>query len=110
MTDIPVVCNLGARELAQRRAGLLAELRRHRQEIRWLPDGVALRYAAESGVLASLAEFLRLESECCPFLRFRLTIEPARGPLWLELTGPAGTREFLAAEIGLAHDAKTGSA
>jgi len=26
--------------------------------------------------------------------------EPASGLLWLELTGPSGTRELLAAEVG----------
>ena len=100
MSELPVACTLSERELAERRAGLLADLRRQQQEIRWLPDGAAFRYLSESGILPALAEFIRLESQCCPFLRFRLTVEPAGGPLWLELTGPAGTREFLAAEVG----------
>ena len=100
MSELPVACTLSERELAERRAGLLADLRRHQQEVRWLPDGAAFRYPSESGILPALAEFIRLESQCCPFLRFRLTVEPAGGPLWLELTGPAGTREFLAAELG----------
>ena len=100
MTELPVACILSAPELAERRAGLLAELRRHRQEIRWLPDGAAFRYPSAAGLLEGLAEFIRVERQCCPFLRFRLTVEPAGGPLWLELTGPPGTREFLAAEVG----------
>jgi hypothetical protein len=99
MTELPVACTLSERELAERRAGLLTELRRQREEVRWLPDGAAFRYPSGSAVLGSLFEFLRLESQCCPFLRFRLTIEPGGGPFWLELTGPAGTREFLAAEV-----------
>ena len=28
-------------------------------------------------------------------LRFQITVEPDGGPIWLELTGPSGTREFL---------------
>lgn len=98
MTGPSLACTLSERDLAARRAGLLAELRQQRQEIRWLPDGAAFRY--RSTVLASLAEFVQLESQCCPFLCFRLTVEPAGGPIWLELTGPSGTREFLAAEVG----------
>jgi hypothetical protein len=108
MTELPVACTLSERELAERRAGLPADLRRQRQEVRWLPDGVTLRYPPGPGVLASLAEFVRLESQCCPFLRFRLTVESGGGPIWLELTGPAGTREFLAAEVGNANEATAG--
>jgi hypothetical protein len=110
MTELPVACTLSERELAERRAGLLQDLRRHREGVRWLPDGAACRYAPGHDVVASLAEFLRLESQCCAFLRFRLTIEPAGGPIWLELTGPAGTREFLAAQLGQADESSTGGA
>jgi RimJ/RimL family protein N-acetyltransferase len=98
MSDVPIACTLTDRELAERRTGLLAELRRHREEIRWLADGAAFRYSATAAVVDLLAEFVRLESRCCPFLRFRLTVEPAGGPVWLELTGGPGTREFLEAQ------------
>jgi hypothetical protein len=100
MTHVPVACTLTPPDLAKRRAGLFADLARRRQEARWLSEGVALRYSSEQGTLALLGEFIRLESQCCPFLRFQLTVEPGGGPIWLELTGPAGTREFLAHEIG----------
>jgi RimJ/RimL family protein N-acetyltransferase len=99
MTQIPIACTLTERELAERRAGLLAELGRHRQEVRWLPDGAAFRYSSAAPVVDLLTEFVRLESRCCPFLRFRLTLEPAGGPLWLELTGGPGVREFLEAQV-----------
>lgn len=99
MTKAPVACTLTERELAQRRSGLLAELRRHREEIRWLADGAAFRYSSATAVVDLLTEFVRLESRCCPFLRFRLTVEPAGGPVWLELTGGPGVREFLEAQV-----------
>ncbi len=98
MTEIPIACTLTERELAERRSGLLAELRRHREDIRWLADGAAFRYSPAVAVVDLLTEFVRLESRCCPFLRFRLTVEPAGGPVWLELTGGPGTREFLEAQ------------
>ncbi len=50
--------------------------------------------------MALLGEFIQLERQCCPFLRFQLTVEPGGGPIWLELTGPPGTREFLAHGVG----------
>jgi hypothetical protein len=101
MTELPVACTLSERELAERRAGLLSELRRHRQEARWLSDGVALRFPSGPSVMAVLTEFIRLESQCCSFLRFQLTVEPGGGPVWLELSAPAGTRDFLAGELEL---------
>jgi hypothetical protein len=100
VTELPVACSLTAPELQNRRVGVLAEVRRHRQEARWLPDGVALRFLASAEALTTLATFIELERRCCAFLRFRLTVEPGGGPLWLELTGPPGTRVFLAAELG----------
>ena len=103
MTDrppLPVACSLSEPALAKRRAGLFADLARRRQEARWLPEGITLRHSSEQGTVALLGEFIQLESQCCPFLRFQLTVEPGGGPVWLELTGPPGTREFLDQEIG----------
>lgn len=99
MTELPVACALSERQLTDRRGGLLSDLRRHREEVRWLPDGVALRFPSGPNVLTILGEFIRLETQCCPFLRFQLTVEPGGGPVWLELSGPTGTRDFLAAEL-----------
>jgi hypothetical protein len=100
VTDLPVACSLTEPELAERRAGVLGEVRRAQEGARWLADGVALRFAAEPERLALLARFIDLERRCCAFLRFRLTVEPGGGPVWLELTGPPGTREFLEAGFG----------
>lgn len=103
MTDrppFPVACSLSEPALVKRRAGLFTDLAQRRQEVRWLPEGVTLRYSSEQGTLPLLGEFIQLESQCCPFLRFQLTVEPGRGAIWLELTGPPGTRDFLARDIG----------
>jgi len=99
-TQLPVACTLNEPDLAKRRAGLFTDLARRRQEARWLAEGVILQYSPEQGTLALLGEFIHLERQCCPFLRFQLTVEPGGGPTWLEMTGPPGTRDFLAHEIG----------
>jgi hypothetical protein len=99
-TELLVACSLSEPDLAKRRAGLLTDLARRRQEASWLPEGMTLRYSSEEGTLALLGEFIQLESQCCPFLRFQLTVEARGGSIWLELTGPPGTREFLAHEVG----------
>ena len=52
MTDrppVPVACTLSEPALAKRRAGLFAELARRRQEVRWLAEGVILRYGYKEG-------------------------------------------------------------
>ena len=48
------------------------------------------------GQVTELANLVKLEHQCCPFLKFSITVEPGDGPVWLELTGPEGTKEFLA--------------
>jgi hypothetical protein len=100
MPDLPVACGLSDPELRARRGGMLAEFRRACLEQRWLGNGLALRFAAEPGRLAFLSELLELERQCCRFLTFGLEVAPDGGPIWLTLTGPEGTAEFLAHELG----------
>jgi len=45
--------------------------------------------------MLALAGMIDAEPRCCPFLRFQVVSEADNGPLWLEVTGPVGTREFL---------------
>jgi hypothetical protein len=45
--------------------------------------------------MLALATMIDAERRCCPFLRFQVLAEPDNGPVWLEVTGPAGTRDFL---------------
>jgi hypothetical protein len=95
MTDLPVACALTAPELRERRATVLAAIRGRVREVRELPSGLALRFDPGAEILADLATMIELERRCCPFLRFDLQVLPASGPVWLELTGPEGTRDFL---------------
>jgi hypothetical protein len=69
------------------------------QEIRELPDGYALRIPSDARSIAAAAEWITLDRVCCPFLRYGLVIEEEGGPAWLQLTGRAGTKEFLQAAI-----------
>ena len=52
-------------------------------------------WPTEHGPLRRIADTLDRERQCCQFLRFQLTIEPAGGAIVLDLTGPEGTRDFL---------------
>jgi hypothetical protein len=73
--------------------------RRTRTGFRDLPDGYAFRFPAAA--YDEVAAFVRNERACCPAISFELRVEPASGPLWLSMRGPAGAREFLAAELPL---------
>jgi hypothetical protein len=95
--DLPLVCTLSADALIARRQGLLMELLHHASGQESLPDGFRLRFASSRDTLAKIAEAVEAERHCCRFLRFTLTVEPDEGQFTLDLTGPEGTREFVAA-------------
>jgi hypothetical protein len=49
----------------------------------------------------SIARVVEAERHCCRFLRFIITVEPDQGQFALDLTGPQGTREFVAALLDM---------
>ena len=97
MIDLPVACTLSPDALKTRREGLLSTLLGRAEDHEELPDGHRLRFAPARDTLSLVARTIEAERECCRFLRFQIVVEPDGGPIWLELTGPAGTREFVSA-------------
>jgi hypothetical protein len=93
---LPIACALTPGDLAARRHALLPGLVAHALERAERPDGYAWRFEARSDVLQAITGVIDAERQCCAFLRFALTIEPGGGPVWLAVTGPAGTKELLA--------------
>ena len=80
MTDLPIACSLTAEQLPARRDSLAAfdviDAR--------VTGRVAVRRSATAET--ALAEFVRLENECCPFFDLRVTTEP--DALILDVAGP----------------------
>ena len=100
MTDLPIACSLTPAAIRARREGLLSELLRRATVHQELQDGHRLEFAAgDDDALLTIARAVIAERHCCRFLRFRVTVEPDGGPISLELTGPAGTREFVSALV-----------
>ena len=95
MSDLPIACSLTSAELQERRRTVLEKARRAVVEVKELDDGYAYSFPSEGEWLHELAGLIDLERQCCPFLRFRITLEANGGPTWLEMTGPEGTKEFL---------------
>jgi hypothetical protein len=52
------------------------------------------RFRFDSAVFELVADFVKDERKCCPFLTFVVEVLPAGGPIWLHLTGPEGTHDF----------------
>jgi hypothetical protein len=99
--DLPIACDLNAltAEGRERRRATLGSVAR---TIIWrveLADGFELGLDGARLDLAALGDWIALERQCCPFLHFRLEIEPS-GKITLALTGGPGVKEFLHAEMG----------
>jgi hypothetical protein len=96
MAELPIVCTLDGETVKTRRENLLPGLIADADAREILEDGYRLRFV-RTDVLPRLLRVIEAERKCCRFLRFDVTLEPDLGPIWLTVTGPAGTREFLAA-------------
>src|SRR5258708_20003254 len=83
---LAVACSLTTPELRARRAAVLTFVRAHLSERRELPNGIGLRFPADSSVIAPVAELMDADRQCSPFLDLRLTLTPTPAPVWLELT------------------------
>jgi hypothetical protein len=94
--SLPIACSLTNSELQERRRDVLRKVRSAVTELRELEDGYAYCFPSDEKWLTELTTLVNLERQCCPFLRFRLTVESGNGPIWLEMTGPEGTKDFLA--------------
>ena len=101
MPELPIVCTLSPQALSARRQGLLAELLQQAADKELLPYGVRLRFAPSRETLSTIAQAIEAERHCCRFLRFVVTVEPDAGQFTLDLTGPQGTREFVAALLDM---------
>ena len=106
------VCNVGALSASQReRHQKLGQLLRSAVvEKTELENGYAfvmdlgrlpVDSAGESFCVVEVAEWVDLESRCCPFLSFGIEVEPKGKSVRLRLTGGKGVKPFLESELGL---------
>lgn len=99
----PFVCNMKALTSQQRTRilNLMTKFKTKIQEVKELPDGFAFRFPMESEMIMELGEYITYERLCCPFFDFELTIGREEGPLWLQLKGREGVKDFIKLEFGL---------
>ena len=94
-SDIPIACRLPGTEFKEREATLLSEFRHVVTTIVELPHGYAFHINSDEKSLLLAARLLAAERSCCPFLTFELIAHPNLGPVVVQVTGPAGAKEFL---------------
>lgn len=96
MNSRSISCTLTDADQVRRQRELQEELCSGIQEVVRLEGGYALRFPGEQRWLERAAALIGFERKCCPFLLLELRAEPKTGPIWLRLSGPKGTADFLA--------------
>jgi hypothetical protein len=102
--SLPIMCTLTSAELAAMRDGLLPGLVARACARELIDGGFRFEFAPQPDLLKEAAAVIDAEHRCCRFLRFLLLVEPGEGPVWLEVTGPEGTSEFLAGLLAAASE------
>jgi hypothetical protein len=94
--DIPIACSLSDPELREREATVLAAFGGHIRGVEARSDGYVIELEPTDEAIATATALIVAERRCCPFLRFDLTVDAPGKRAQLALSGPPGTREFLA--------------
>ncbi len=98
-SDLPIACTLTPEELRRGREALLPGIIARADGHERLDDGFRFRFTPVDGLIPAIAAMIDAERHCCRFLRFSLTAEEGEGAVWLDVTGPPGTDDFLAGWI-----------
>jgi hypothetical protein len=95
----PLACDRNALNESERKEirELIGKFTGAVREQRELEDGFAFGLMHASSALAIVARWVELERKCCPFLRFRIDVEPGEAKWRLTVTGPPGAKEVLRA-------------
>src|SRR5690349_2327398 len=98
-TATPVTCKLTTKELQERKATVIAELKSLVVSRKELSDGYSFEFNGTDEILDRLNSFIKTERMCCDFFTFQLTVEGEKAVL--NITGGEGAKEFLKEEVDL---------
>ncbi len=96
-----IACKLTTPELEARKDGAVAELKKKILETVETEHGYAFRFAGSDETLGQLMVFIQAERQCCSFFTFKLGIQDPESPIWLEISGASGVKEFVKNELEL---------
>ena len=94
-----VACKLTDPELQKRKENVIAVLKAKVLEKMELENGYKYKFAGTDELLDEITAFIKSERACCDFFDFSYTVSDKT--LWLIITGPKGTKEFIKDEMGL---------
>jgi hypothetical protein len=97
----PVTCKLTSPELRQRKAIVIASLKRKIVVKKELPNGFAYQFKGSDANIDELTTFVKTERLCCDFFDFSLSVKGDGTTAWLTITGPKGAKEFIKTELQL---------
>lgn len=99
MNEMAIVCTLNDAEFSERERAVLQKIKAAVLDVNGTDGGYAFLFPSDDNSFAMLNEFIVLERRCCPFLDFKVTIPRGEGNIQLELSGPAGAKDFIAANF-----------
>jgi len=99
MAEIKLTCKLTTPELQQRKKTVIAALKNQVLEKIETENGFKYKFEGSDKMLDLLSSFIKTERLCCDFFVFTLTASGDTKFIWLELSGPEGTKDFINHEI-----------
>ncbi len=103
MKDVsPIACVVSAltENERKRRFELVNIIWQKKTSVNELENGYSYKFS-DVDVWTLAAEFVTLESKCCPFLKFAFVWEAENVGIRIEITGRDGVKEFIKAEMNL---------
>jgi hypothetical protein len=93
--SLPIACQLTPEQIVGMRDGLLPGLLAGASAQEDIVGGYRWKFSPRADLVKDIGSVIEAEHQCCPFLHFTLVVEPGDGPIWLQVSGPDGTKDFL---------------
>ena len=94
-----LACKLTTPALQQRKKTVIANLKTLVSEKIETRSGFKYKFDGSDSTLDLLNDFIKTERMCCDFFVFTLTASNEEQAVWMELSGPDGTKAFIEHEI-----------
>ena len=79
---------------------MIALLQKQVLEKKELADGYSFQFMGSDLIIDQLTEFVKTERQCCEFFTFAIHVSDEKSIIWMDLTGPPGTEDFIENELG----------
>jgi hypothetical protein len=93
-----MTCKLTTPELQARKKTVISQLKDLVVERVELDNGVRYKFVVSDETVELVTNFIKMERLCCDFFDFRMDVG-SNGDLFLELSGPDGSKEFIVTEL-----------